>query len=74
MVNDVYEFWKLQKKIPAEILDKIEPFTFIPQEYYEAFPNLEDPSVTAIELIDGKIRFRTYPLEPHGNIIDEMIG
>ena len=71
LVKTAYEFWVRNNQIPSEIMDKIERFTLTPSEFYDVF-NTETPSGSAIELIDGKIRFRTNPIAPNGNITREM--
>jgi len=72
LVKNAYRFWVRNEPIPGEIMGKIERFTLTPSEFFDVF-NTETPSGSAIELIDGKIRFRTNPIARHGNITSEMV-
>jgi hypothetical protein len=68
LVNQAYAYWRDQKPIPEEIRRKIEAVELTNDEYLVVFCNRETPEARAIELIDGRIRFREYTLPSHGAV------
>lgn len=73
LVKEAYEFWKKQRPIPGEIIGKIEEFTLTLKEFFQVFPNLDEPCVNAIELLDGRIKFRCFTTPAHAAIIVDMV-
>ena len=75
LVNDAYKYWIDQKPIPAAILRKVEAIGELTADQFLAvFCNRDTPQVRAIELIDGRVRFRERDTGPHAGAIMEMLG
>ena len=73
LVNQAYGYWKAQKPIPEEIRHKIEAIELTTDQYLAVFSNRETPQARAIELIDGRIRFREYTVPSHGMVAGNVI-
>ena len=68
LVNQACAYWRDQKPIPEEIRQKIEAVELTNDEYLVIFCNKDTPEARAVELIDGRIRFREYTLPSHGAV------
>jgi hypothetical protein len=74
LVNEAYNYWRRRKPIPEAILGKIRDIDLTAVQFLAAFSNRETPQARAIELIDGRIRFRECTGGSHGTGCAEMIG
>jgi hypothetical protein len=73
LVNQAYEYWKTQKPIPEKIRRKIDAIALSNDEYLAVFCKRETPQARAIELIDGRVRFREYTLPSCGAVLGNVI-
>jgi hypothetical protein len=74
LVNEAYKYWIDQKPIPDAILRKIEAVELTADQFLAVFCHRDTPEVRAIELIDGRVRFRERDKGPHAGARAEMIG
>ena len=73
LVNQAYEYWETQKPIPEEIRRKFDAIELTNDEYLAVFCKRETPQARAVELIDGRIRFREYTTPSHGAALENVI-
>jgi hypothetical protein len=72
LVNDAYNCWIDKKPIPAAILQKIEAIELTAAQFLAVFSNRDSPQARAIELIDGRLRFRKHDGGSHAGAIPEI--
>jgi hypothetical protein len=73
LVNEAYNYWSRWKPIPEAILGKIRDIELTAVQFLAAFSNREAPQARAIELIDGRVRFRERTGGSHAAGSAEMI-
>ena len=66
-MNQAYEYWKTQKPHSRDNSRKIDAIALTNDEYLAVLCKRETPQARAIELIDGRVRFREpIPCHPTG--------
>jgi hypothetical protein len=72
-VNEAYKYWIDQKPIPDAILRKIEAVELTADQFLAVFGNRDTPQARAIELINGRVRFRERTSGAHAIAAQEVI-
>lgn len=73
LVNQGYGYWTARKPIPDQILSDIDAIKLTSDEYLAVFSNRETPQARAIELIDGRVRFKEYTTPSRGSVSGNVI-
>ena len=64
--RECYKFWSSLRPIPDAIETKLESFRIANDDFGKLFPNPESEEAKSVFLDEGKLKFVSFPVSPHG--------